>query len=90
MREATVVLTNELGLHMRAAAELVKLAEKFACTITLERADKKVAADARSITQILLLAATKGTSLRVTADGEDEEGAIRGIVKLFADRFGEK
>jgi phosphotransferase system HPr (HPr) family protein len=89
MREANLTLTNELGLHARAAAELVKLAGKFVSTITLHREDTSVTADARSLLDILYLAAAKGVSIKVTAKGVDEEAAIEQIAKLFADKFGE-
>ncbi|MFN0140343.1 MAG: HPr family phosphocarrier protein [Pyrinomonadaceae bacterium] len=90
MREATLTLTNELGLHARAAAELVKLVGKFESTITLYREQPDVSADARSMLDILYLAATKGVSLKVVVDGDDEETAIDEIAKLFADKFGEE
>lgn len=90
MREVTLTLTNELGLHARAAAELVKLTDKFVSTITLHREDTNVTADARSLLDILYLAAAKGVSVKVTADGEDKEAAIEQITKLFADKFGEE
>ena len=90
MRDANLTLTNELGLHARAAAELVKLAGKFACVITLHREDTNVTADARSLLDILYLAAAKGVSVKVTADGDDEEVAIKQITKLFADKFDEE
>lgn len=89
MREATLTLTNELGLHARAAAELIKLTGKFESTITLHREDTKVTADARSLLDILYLSAAKGVSVKVTADGRDEDVAIEQIEKLFADKFGE-
>lgn len=89
MREATLTLTNELGLHARAAAELVKLVGEFNSTITLHRPETNVTADAGSILDILYLAAAKGSRLKVTAVGDDEEIAVDAITKLFADEFGE-
>ncbi len=90
MREARVTVVNELGLHARAAAEFVKLASKFESTITLHREDTNAAADARSLLDVLYLAATKDVSLKIEADGADEEIAIEQIAKLFADKFGEE
>jgi phosphotransferase system HPr (HPr) family protein len=90
MRDATVTVANELGLHARSAAELVKLASKFASEVTLHREDTNMKADARSLLDILYLAAVKGVSLKVTADGEDEEIAVDAVAKLFADKFGEE
>ena len=89
MRETTLTLTNELGLHARAAAEVVKLAGKFNSAITLHREDTDVTADGRSLLDILFLAAARGVSLKVIADGDDEEVVIEEIVKLFANKFGE-
>lgn len=90
MREATLMLINELGLHARAAAEVVKLAGKFESTITLHREDTNVTADSRSMLDILYLAAAKGARLKVTAVGDDEEIAVDAITKLFAGKFGEE
>lgn len=89
MREATLTLTNELGLHARAAAELIRLTGKFESTVTLHREDTRVTADGRSLLDILYLAAAKGVSVKVTVDGKDEEVAIEQIAKLFANKFGE-
>ena len=90
MRDATVTVTNELGLHARAAAELVKLTGKFRSAITLHREDTNVTADARSLLDILYLAAGKDVRLKVTADGVDEDLALEQILKLFVDKFGEE
>jgi phosphocarrier protein HPr len=89
MLESTVTVVNRLGLHARAAAQLVKLAGRFRSKVTLVRVDNGVLADAKSILTVLMLAASVGTELRVQADGEDERQAVDEVAALFANRFGE-
>lgn len=83
------MITNRLGLHARAAALLVRTANTFQSAIRLERVDGTAAADAKSILSVLMLAASRGTELRATADGVDEEQAIAALCELFASGFGE-
>ena len=90
MLEATVRLTNTLGLHARAAAQLVRLANRFKSRIILTRLDSAVTANAKSILSVLSIAASYGVELKITADGVDEQDAIDQITKLFADKFGEE
>ena len=90
MLEATVRLTNTLGLHARAAAQLVRLANCFKSSIILKRRDSNVTANAKSILSVLSIAASFGVELQVIADGDDETEAIAQIEKLFADKFGEE
>lgn len=90
MIERSIVVTNRLGLHARAAARLVRTASGFSCVIKIERADKSASADAKSILSVLMLAAARGTQLHLTADGEDETAAIETVCQLFADNFGEQ
>ena len=90
MLEATVRLTNTLGLHARAAAQLVRLANRFKSSIILKRSDSNVAANAKSILSVLSIAASFGVELQVIADGDDETEAIAQIEQLFADKFGEE
>lgn len=90
MVERLVTITNRLGLHARAAAKLVRLAESFRSSIQLEREDGSATADAKSILGVLMLAASRsGSSLRVSADGPDETAALEAITAIFADGFGE-
>ena len=90
MLEATVRLTNILGLHARAAAQLVRLSNRFESSIVLTRFDTAVTANAKSILSVLSIAASYGVELQITADGVDERDAINQIIKLFADKFGEE
>jgi len=83
-----VQVTNRLGLHARAAARFVQAATRFRSRITLGRDGR--AMDGKSILGILLLAAAQGSTLIVTADGDDEEAAIQALTGLIAGRFGEE
>ena len=85
-REVTVV--NQLGLHARAAARFVHLATRFHAQIRVGR-DTKVM-DGKSIMGILLLAAARGTTLTISADGADEREAVEALAQLVASGFGEE
>ncbi len=87
MTQETVMISNKLGLHARAAAKLVHTASVFEAEIYVGTENEEV--NAKSILGILTLAATKGTPLTVRADGADEREAVQAIVDLFADKFGE-
>lgn len=89
MVERQVVITNRLGLHARAAALLVRTATRFQSVIRLERVDGTATADAKSILSVLMLAASRGTELLVTADGADEDEALSALCGLFSSGFGE-
>ncbi len=89
MVERQITVTNRLGLHARAAARLVRSASSFRCNIRIERADRSASADAKSILSVLMLAAARGTELRVIADGEDERDALDAVCALFTSGFGE-
>jgi len=89
MREGTVLVCNTLGLHARAAAQLVKAAGRFDSLITLCRVDRNIEANAKSILSVLTLAAAVGTELRLSVEGPDEDLAFDAIAKLFEERFGE-
>ena len=83
--EATIV--NKLGLHARASAKLTQLASGFQSEIHLTRNGRRV--NAKSIMGVMMLAAGKGSSVRIEADGEDAEAALAAIGALIADKFGE-
>jgi phosphocarrier protein HPr len=89
MLEDCVTVVNPLGLHARAAAQLVRVAGKYRSRITLRRDDANAFANAKSILSVLALAAPLGTVLRIEADGEDEQDAFSEIISLFAAGFGE-
>ena len=83
--EATIV--NKLGLHARASAKLTQLASGFRSEIHLSRSGRRV--NAKSIMGVMMLAAGKGSSVCIEADGDDAEAALAAIGALIADKFGE-
>ncbi|MDQ3321957.1 MAG: HPr family phosphocarrier protein [Acidobacteriota bacterium] len=89
MLESEVKVVNPLGLHARAAAQLVRAAGRFDSDIKLKRADNNRSADAKSILSVLTLAAAKGTKIGIMTVGSDEKEALQSIKQLFADGFGE-
>ena len=89
MVECRVQIVNRLGLHARAAAKLVRAASAFRSAVRLERADRSSSADAKSILSVLMLAASRGTELIITADGADEREALDALCQLISGGFGE-
>ncbi|HKN83144.1 MAG TPA: HPr family phosphocarrier protein, partial [Pyrinomonadaceae bacterium] len=89
MAERRLQVTSRLGLHARAAANLVRVASKFQSSLTLQRLDGSAEADAKSILSILTLAASRGTDLKIIAEGADEQAALDAIVSLFSRDFDE-
>jgi phosphocarrier protein HPr len=81
MIETTVTIREKVGLHARPAADLVQLAAKLPCRITVEAGGKK--ADAKSILQVMALGIKFGQDLTVRADGEGEAAALEQIVALL-------
>jgi phosphocarrier protein len=88
MTSRLVTVCNALGLHARAAARFVHLATRFDSQIRVGR-DAKVM-DGKSIMGILLLAAARGTTLTISADGADELAAVEALVQLVESGFGEE
>jgi phosphocarrier protein len=85
--ERNVTIVNRLGLHARAAAKFVNVAKAFTSTIRIGIGDRRV--DGKSIMSVMLLAASQGTQVILSADGTDEIEAVEAIAALIADRFGE-
>jgi phosphocarrier protein HPr len=88
MTSKAVVVSNQLGLHARAAARFVHLATRFVSQIRVAR-DAKVM-DGKSIMGILLLAAARGSTLTISAEGLDEADAVEALVRLVESGFGEE
>ncbi len=84
---ALVRVANELGLHARPAARLAQEAQKFESVIVLATDSQQV--DAKSILDILTLAAPRGCGLTIKASGEDARAAVERLTGLFRERFGE-
>jgi len=88
MTSRLVTISNQLGLHARAAARFVHLATRFSSQIRVAR-DAKVM-DGKSIMGILLLAAARGTTLTISAEGTDEALAVEALSQLVESGFGEE
>ncbi len=86
--ERRFVIVNTLGLHARAAAQLVQIANRFRAEIHVEKDGMQV--NGKSIMGVLTLAAAKGSSITVSADGEDADNAIIALAKVIENGFGEK
>jgi len=84
----TFVIPNKLGLHARAAAQLVKAANRYVSEITL--ATKKQSVNAKSIMGVLMLAASQGTKISVKVEGKDASEALAAIEGLIHQKFGEE
>jgi len=82
-----VVVPNPLGLHARAAARFVQAASRYAASVRITCGDQTV--DGKSILGILLLAASRGSTLTIEADGADAQMAAEGLRSLVASGFGE-
>ncbi|KQQ78919.1 HPr family phosphocarrier protein [Aureimonas sp. Leaf324] len=85
--EQTMTIVNRKGLHARASAKFVQLAEQFECDITITREGLSVGG--QSIMGLMMLAAGQGTTIDVRAEGHDADKAVAAISALVADRFGE-
>ena len=86
---AVVTIKNRLGLHARPAMALVELANRFQSAIRIRRTDSQEWVDAKSIMQVMMLAATQGTQLRVEADGPDAQETVQAITDLVEREFDE-
>lgn len=83
----TVVIKNELGLHARAATKFVQLAGKFPCEVTVTKDGHEV--NGKSIMGVLMLVASKGTTIVIGAKGTQCEAAVAALAQLVDDKFGE-
>ena len=88
MVSRSVTVSNQLGMHARAAARFVSLATRFDSQIRVAR-DTRVM-DGKSIMGILLLAAARGTSITISAEGADEVAAVEALAQLVESGFGEE
>jgi phosphocarrier protein HPr len=88
MKEGHIVINNERGLHARAASKFVHLASEFSSSVKLRK--DGVTVDGKSILGILLLQASKGNSIFLQVEGDDEEEAFEKLSSMISGRFGEK
>ncbi|MEI8355838.1 MAG: HPr family phosphocarrier protein [Deltaproteobacteria bacterium] len=87
MLEQQFIIVNKLGLHARASALLVKTASRFKSDIRIDRDSIEV--NGKSIMGIMMLAAAKGSSIKMKIDGGDEVEAMQVLGELIRDGFGE-
>jgi len=87
MASRTVVICNKRGLHARAAARFVKLAETFAAAVTVARRDQSVSG--QSIMGLMMLAAVPGSSIEISAEGSDAFAAVAALSDLVERKFDE-
>jgi len=85
--EKTITIRNKLGLHARAAAKFVSHASRYGSNITVAKNNMEV--NGKSIMGIMMLAASRGTELKLNIEGEDESEMLRDIETLIENNFGE-
>lgn len=88
MLSAEYRVVNRLGLHARAAAQLVRTANRFKAEVLVAKDDEEV--NGKSIMGLLMLAAPAGSLLRITVSGDDAAAALQAIGDLINDGFGEQ
>jgi phosphocarrier protein len=87
MPTRSVIILNKLGLHARAAAKFVTLASSFESEVHLSRNSQTI--NGKSIMGVMMLAASKGTELKLSVEGQDAQNALERLSELIAQRFGE-
>ncbi len=85
--ERSIKIQNELGLHARAATKLVQLASKYPCELAITKDGHEV--NGKSIMGVLMLVASKGTTITLRCRGEKAQEAIDALAALIDDKFGE-
>jgi phosphocarrier protein len=87
MQKREIRIVNRLGLHARAAAQIVYVVSNFKCNVALAFGNRR--ANARSIIAVMLLAASVDSTIVIETSGSDEREAMSAITRLVNDRFGE-
>ena len=87
---ATVRIVNRLGMHARPAMILAETAQEFDADITIRRTDQSNPVDAKSIMQLMMLAATEGTEPEIKAAGSDADSSVERLVDLIRSGFNEE
>ena len=82
-----IEIINKLGMHARAAAKFVKLATSFDSNIDIQKDSRRV--NAKSIMGVMMLAASKGSTITIHADGSDAEKSLDALERLINNRFDE-
>ncbi len=89
MPSCQVIIINKLGLHARASAKFVSVANSFPCQINIGR-ELNSLSNGKNIMSVMMLAANKGTELHISAEGEQAEEALTALQKLITERFDEE
>ncbi len=87
MAERDIEITNKLGLHARASAKLTQTAGRFQSEVWLSRNGRRI--NGKSIMGVMMLAAARGTTIKLETLGPDENEAMTALVELIEDKFGE-
>jgi len=85
--EQTVVLTNRMGLHARPSTQIATACSRFRSDVSIAKDDMTV--DAKSVLELLMLAAECGSELTISAEGDDAAVAVKAVATLVESRFGE-
>jgi phosphocarrier protein HPr len=85
--EREIEITNKLGLHARASAKLTQTAARFQSEVWLSRNGRRI--NGKSIMGVMMLAASRGTQIRIETIGDDEQAAMNALTALIEDKFGE-
>jgi len=88
MPTARVEIINKLGLHARAAAKFVGVANRYGCLVKVGK-NEDLQVDGKSIMQVMMLAASKGSEICISCEGEQAEEAMDELIALINDYFGE-
>jgi phosphocarrier protein len=88
MQRAEAAIVNKLGLHARPSAKITQLASKFQSEIWMSKGTRRI--NAKSIMGVMMLAAAKGSTLVIEADGPDDAAAVEALAALIASGFGEE
>ena len=86
--ERNLLVQNQMGIHARPAAMIVRAANKYQCEMSFEKDDEQV--NGKSIMGLMMLAAGKGSTIKAIACGSDAEQALNDLEQLFATKFDEK
>lgn len=85
--EKELTIRNKMGMHARPAAQFVKRASKYACDVWVEKDDEPV--NGKSIMGLMMLAAGRGETIKIIAEGNDAEAAMADLEELVASGFGD-
>jgi len=87
MLKKTITIKNKLGLHARASMKLINVAGRFESKVIIKQGNAEV--NAKSIMNVMALAASKGTEIELITEGPDEQQAMNAVTELIENRFDE-